>query len=214
MCQQPLDQFGVCVGLFQTALTFVRRTLKTNFFVPEKGALAFRLDPAYLTDLGPEFTSDLPPRLPFRVTYFCGRHAIGFHVGFADIARGGWRTLVTKTRDDYVTVANRVFHETYVLAHTQNLKNKDIYEGGSKMVVVIQAPDVETREQMNRRLHEVQLAGGEGFDVVGMAFAGVPAVLFQERTGFPLTLVEPALREAEAPYGAETGLKSAPSHRL
>jgi glutamate dehydrogenase len=156
-----LDDFRRSV--FQTALTFVRRTLKTNFFVPEKGALAFRLDPAYLTDLGPEFTADLPPALPFRVTYFCGRHAIGFHVGFADIARGGWRTLVTKTRDDYVTVANRVFHETYVLAHTQNLKNKDIYEGGSKMVVVIQAPDVETREQMNRRLHEVQLAFASAF---------------------------------------------------
>jgi len=29
--------------------------------VPEKHALAFRLDPAYLDDLGPDFTADLPP---------------------------------------------------------------------------------------------------------------------------------------------------------
>ena len=36
-------------------------TLKTNFFVLEKQALAFRLDPAYLAELGQEFTADLPP---------------------------------------------------------------------------------------------------------------------------------------------------------
>ena len=35
--------------------------------------LAFRLDPAYLEDLGPTFTADLPAQLPFRVTFFFGR---------------------------------------------------------------------------------------------------------------------------------------------
>ncbi len=127
-------------SLFRTALIFVRRTLKTNFFVDEKQALAFRLDPAYLDDLGPEFTSDLPPERPFRVTFFMGRYGLGYHIGFADIARGGWRTILTHNRDDYVTVANRLFRENYVLAHTQHLKNKDIYEGGSKMVVVVHVP--------------------------------------------------------------------------
>jgi glutamate dehydrogenase len=150
-----LDDFRRSV--FRTVLVFIRRTLKTNYFVPEKHALAFRLDPAYLDDLGPEFTGDLPPERPFRVTFFFGRSGLGYHIGFADIARGGWRTIVTRTRDDYVTVANRVFRENYVLAHTQHLKNKDIYEGGSKLVVVIRAPDVKTPEQMNRRMHRVQL---------------------------------------------------------
>jgi glutamate dehydrogenase len=37
-------------------------------------------------------------------------------------------------------VANHVFRENYVLAHTQHLKNKDIYEGGSKLVVVVNVP--------------------------------------------------------------------------
>jgi len=46
-----LDEFRR--SLFQVALTFIKRTLKTNFFVDEKHALAFRLDPAYLEDLGP-----------------------------------------------------------------------------------------------------------------------------------------------------------------
>ena len=54
--------------------------------------------------------------------------------------------MFTRTRDDYVTVANTLFRENFVLAHTQHLKNKDIYEGGSKMVVVLDAPDLQTKD--------------------------------------------------------------------
>ena len=153
---RQLDEFRR--SIFRTALSFIRRTLKTNFFVREKHALAFRLDPAYLSDLGPEFTSDLPPGRPFRITYFHGRSGLGYHIGFSDIARGGWRTIFTRTRDDYVTVANTLFRENYVLAHTQHLKNKDIYEGGSKMVAVIDTRDLDTREQMVQRLYKLQYA--------------------------------------------------------
>jgi len=46
--------------LFRICLSFIKRMLKTNFFVPEKHALVFALDPGILTDLGPTFTSDLP----------------------------------------------------------------------------------------------------------------------------------------------------------
>jgi glutamate dehydrogenase len=90
------------------------------------------------------------------VTYFYGRHGLGYHIGFSDIARGGWRTIVTQTRDDYVTVANTLFRENYVLAHTQHLKNKDIYEGGSKLVVVLRAPDLRTKERLNQLLYKIQ----------------------------------------------------------
>lgn len=146
-------------SLFRTALTFIRRTLKTNFFVDEKQALAFRLDPAYLDELGAEFTGDLPPERPFRVTFFLGRYGLGYHIGFADIARGGWRTILCHGRDDYVTVANRVFRENYVLAHTQHLKNKDIYEGGSKMVVVLNVPKTTaTPAARQQLLYKVQRA--------------------------------------------------------
>ncbi len=144
-------------SLFQTALVFIRRCLKTNFFVDEKQALAFRLDAAYLGDLDPKFTGDLPAERPFRVTFFMGRYGLGFHIGFADIARGGWRTIFAHTRDDYVTVANRLFRENYVLAHTQHLKNKDIYEGGSKMVVVVFVPGPRrTPAAQNQLLYKVQ----------------------------------------------------------
>jgi len=156
-----LDEFRR--SLFETALAFIRRTLKTNFFVPEKHALAFRLDPAYLGDLDPRFTRDLPPERPFRVTYFHGRYGLGYHIGFSDIARGGWRTLMTRGRDDYVTVANHLFRENYVLAHTQHLKNKDIYEGGSKMVTVVRAPDGEAKASLDPLLHKVQRAFANAF---------------------------------------------------
>jgi len=150
-----LDEFRR--SLFNTALVFVKRCLKTNFFVDEKQALAFRLDAAYLDDLGAEFTGDLPPERPFRVTFFMGRYGLGYHIGFADIARGGWRTIFTHNRDDYVTVANRLFRENYVLAHTQHLKNKDIYEGGSKMVVVVHVPGPRrTPAAQNQLLYKVQ----------------------------------------------------------
>jgi glutamate dehydrogenase len=142
--------------VFGCCLLFISHTLKTNFFVAQKHALAFRLDPAYLEALGSEHTSDLPPERPFRVTFFFGRHGCGYHIGFSDIARGGWRTVLAKNRDDYITSANTLFREGYVLAHTQHLKNKDIYEGGSKLVVALDAADLDNPETVTRRLYKLQ----------------------------------------------------------
>ncbi|TWJ19349.1 NAD-glutamate dehydrogenase domain-containing protein [Geobacter argillaceus] len=142
--------------VFRCALCLITHTLKTNFFVAEKHALAFRLDPSYLEKLGTEFIADLPAERPFRITFFFGRHGAGYHIGFSDIARGGWRTILTKGWDDYVTTAATLFRENYVLAHTQHLKNKDIYEGGSKMVVVLDAADLADHDLVTRRLYKLQ----------------------------------------------------------
>jgi len=149
-----LDEFRR--SIFTCCLGFIRHTLKTNFFVLEKQALAFRLDPAYLAELGPAFTDDLPAETPFRITFFFGRNGAGYHIGFSDIARGGWRTVLTRSRDDYATGANTLFRENYVLAHTQHLKNKDIYEGGSKMVVILDVAGVADRDQVTQRLYKLQ----------------------------------------------------------
>jgi len=156
-----LDDFRRTV--FRATLAMIRRTLKTNAFVAEKHALAFRLDPRYLDDLGEMFTSGLPPERPFRVTFFFTRNALGFHVGFSDIARGGWRTVVTRMWDDVVTAANTLFREVYVLAHTQHIKNKDIYEGGSKMITLLYAPGTPTRALLDQRLYQAQLAFANAF---------------------------------------------------
>lgn len=149
-----LDQYRRTI--FRCCLAFIRHTLKSNFFVAEKHALAFRIDPAYLDELGAEFTADLPSERPFRISYFSSRFGSGFHIGFSDIARGGWRTLITNGRDDYVTCANTLFRENYVLAHTQHLKNKDIYEGGSKLVAVLNAGGDADAEQIRQRLYKLQ----------------------------------------------------------
>jgi len=149
-----LDDFRRTI--FQCAVSFIRHTLKSNFYVLEKHALAFRLDPAYLAELDSKFICDLPADRPFRITYFYGRYGSGYHIGFSDIARGGWRTLITDGRDDYVTCANTLFRENYVLAHTQHLKNKDIYEGGSKMVVILDAAGESDRGLITQRLYKLQ----------------------------------------------------------
>ncbi len=142
--------------IFKCAVSFISNCLKTNFFVDEKHALAFRLDPAYLDELEAEFTADLPADRPFRITFFSGRSGSGYHIGFSDIARGGWRTLITQGHDDYVNSANTIFKENYVLAHTQHLKNKDIYEGGSKMVAILNTrPDIE-RPAVLQYLYKLQ----------------------------------------------------------
>lgn len=152
-------------AVYGCCLLLVTHTLKTNFFVDEKQALAFRLDPAYLRLLGREFTSDLPETLPFRVTFFFSRFGAGYHVGFSDIARGGWRTVIARSADDYITSANTIFREVYVLANTQQLKNKDIYEGGSKLAVVLDASDLEQAgsEAENFRLYKLQYGIANAF---------------------------------------------------
>jgi glutamate dehydrogenase len=142
--------------IFLTCLSFIQHVLKTNFFVPQKHALAFRLDPQYLKELPRDYTSDLPKGTPFRITFFFGRYGTGYHIGFADIARGGWRTVICQSADSYLTNMNTLFREVFVLAHTQHLKNKDIYEGGSKMTIILDAADCISQEEINHRLVKSQ----------------------------------------------------------
>ncbi len=152
-------------AIYHCCLLGIRHTLKTNFFVVEKQALAFRLDPAYLRALGRPFTDDLPEPLPFRITFFFSRYGHGYHIGFSDIARGGWRTVIARTQDDLITTGNGLLREAYVLAHTQHLKNKDIYEGGSKLVVALDATDLENagQEAETCRLYKVQYSIANAF---------------------------------------------------
>ncbi len=154
--RKNLDQYRRTI--FYCGLLFIKFTLKTNFFVAEKQALSFRIDPAYLESLDDKFTEDLPIDRPFRITFFYGRDGIAYHIGFSDIARGGWRTVITEGRDNYVTSANTVFKENYVLAHTQHLKNKDIYEGGSKMVALLRVSSKNDAESKQQLLYKLQMA--------------------------------------------------------
>ncbi|MDP1824068.1 MAG: NAD-glutamate dehydrogenase [Archangium sp.] len=177
--------------IFGCCLVFIRHTLKTNFFVNKKQAFAFRLSPAYLADLGPEFTSDLPAATPFRVTFFFTRDGFGYHIGFSDIARGGWRTVICRTDDDFLTNAATLFRENFVLAHTQHLKNKDIYEGGSKLVMLMDASTLEARDQETRYLYNLQRAVIHAFLDLYVTKDGVasnPSVVDYYREDEPIEL--------------------------
>jgi glutamate dehydrogenase len=151
--------------IYRCCQLLISHTLKTNFFVVEKQALAFRLDPAYLQELGNAFTADLPEALPFRVTFFFSRYGHGYHIGFSDIARGGWRTVIARSQDDVVTAASSLLREVYVLAHTQHLKNKDIYEGGSKLTLVLDASDLDpaAHDAETCRLYKLQYSIANAF---------------------------------------------------
>ncbi len=181
--------------VFRCCLLFIRHTLKTNFFTRDKQAFAFRLDPAYLAALGPEFIGDLPAATPFRVTFFFTRYGFGFHIGFSDIARGGWRTVICRTYDEFLTNAATIFRENFVLAHTQHLKNKDIYEGGSKLVMLMDAATGEQRERLRAletlRLYKLQRAVINAFLDIYVTENGVakdPGVVDYYREDEPIEL--------------------------
>ncbi len=99
----------------------------TNFFLPVKSAVSFRLDPGSLP---------LPGGTPHAVFFVVGRDFHGFHVRFADIARGGIRLLRPPTWDDWLRASDALFEECFSLASTQHKKNKDIPEGGAKGVIL------------------------------------------------------------------------------
>ena len=76
------------------------------------------------------------PLKPYGIIFVVGAEFRGFHVRFADVARGGIRIIQSRNRENYSINQRTLFDENYGLARTQNLKNKDIPEGGSKGVIL------------------------------------------------------------------------------
>ena len=117
--------------VFDQAIAFVDGILKTNFFVPDKGGLSFRMDPASLDKRH-------YPEAPFGYFFFYGLQYKGFHVRFRDMARGGVRLVLSRNAEHHALESARLFDEAYNLATAQQLKNKDIPEGGSKAVILVE----------------------------------------------------------------------------
>ncbi|KAJ2903686.1 putative nad-specific glutamate dehydrogenase protein [Zalerion maritima] len=111
---------------------FNNSILKTNFFTPTKVALSFRLDPSFLPE------SEYPRRL-FGMFLVISSEARGFHLRFKDVSRGGIRIVKSRSKEAYSINARGLFDENYGLASTQQRKNKDIPEGGSKGVILLDA---------------------------------------------------------------------------
>ncbi|RLV93445.1 hypothetical protein JA1_002529 [Spathaspora sp. JA1] len=109
---------------------FNKSILKTNFYTSTKVALSFRLDPSFLP------VSEYPER-PYGMFFVVGSDFRGFHIRFRDIARGGIRIVKSRSADAYNVNVRNMFDENYNLANTQQRKNKDIPEGGSKGVILL-----------------------------------------------------------------------------
>lgn len=118
--------------VFSTFLHFNDSILRTNFYHPAKVALSFRLDPAFLP------ATEYPQR-PFGIFLVIGGEFRGFHVRFQDVARGGIRIIRSRNREAYSINLRTLFDENYALAATQERKNKDIPEGGSKGTILLDA---------------------------------------------------------------------------
>ncbi|KAI6250994.1 NAD-specific glutamate dehydrogenase [Erysiphe necator] len=113
-------------------LTFNNSVLKTNFYTTTKVALSFRLNPSFLPEI--EYPQPL-----YGMFLVIGSEFRGFHLRFRDIARGGIRIVKSRNREAYSINARRLFDENYGLANTQQRKNKDIPESGSKGVILLDA---------------------------------------------------------------------------
>jgi len=110
--------------------TIVEATLKANIASRSRYALAFRLSPEL-------FLADQRPQRAFGIFFVHGKAFDGFHVRFQDIARGGVRIVQPSGSEQYAIDVMRLFDEVYGLSYAQQLKNKDIPEGGSKGVILV-----------------------------------------------------------------------------
>ncbi|MDB2687586.1 NAD-glutamate dehydrogenase, partial [Mariniblastus sp.] len=126
-----------------------RRTMKTlfrlvlavqraNLSTPRRRCTALRLAGEVFENLNHGDT-------PFAIFYVYGQGFDGFHVRFRNVSRGGMRLVPTRNTEHYLFEGARVFEEAWRLATAQQLKNKDIAEGGSKAVVVCKPDSVPVR---------------------------------------------------------------------
>ncbi|KEQ82009.1 NAD-dependent glutamate dehydrogenase [Aureobasidium pullulans] len=122
--------------------TFNKAVLKTNYYTPTKTALSFRLNPSFLP------IEEYPQPL-YGMFLIIGSEFRGFHLRFRDIARGGIRIVKSRSPEAYDINARSLFDENYNLANTQQRKNKDIPEGGSKGVILL---DVEHQEKASEKV--------------------------------------------------------------
>jgi glutamate dehydrogenase len=116
--------------IFRSCIKFISGILKTNYFLPTKTGLAFRLDPSVLN-------SEYYPTKPFGIYFITGRDYRFFQVRWKDISRGGLRVVMPKNVSDYSHSLSGLFDEVYGLSAAQQAKNKDIPEGGSKAVLLL-----------------------------------------------------------------------------
>merc|ERR1719397_357164 len=109
-------------------------SLRTNFYLPKRRSITIRVKPELML-----MSEDCT--MPYGVFFCHSRSLNGFQVRFRDIARGGLRIVPTNGFERFAQESMRHFDEVYGLAFAQQLKNKDIPEGGSKAVCLVNVSD-------------------------------------------------------------------------
>ncbi|MDQ3233521.1 MAG: NAD-glutamate dehydrogenase [Pseudobdellovibrionaceae bacterium] len=117
-------------SIFRECINFISNCQKTNYFLSTKTGLAFRINPEVLD-------KKYYDQMPFSIFYVIGKEFRFFQVRWKDIARGGVRVVMPRSDADYDMALAGLFDEVYGLSNAQQLKNKDIPEGGSKAVLVL-----------------------------------------------------------------------------
>lgn len=128
-----LNETDDVVAIFQALLRALPAIRRTNYFCPRRFSFALRLDGSLLT-------APTRPETPFGVYFVHGRGFHGFHVRFKEIARGGLRVVKPQTLALFERESERLYDEAYGLAFAQQLKNKDIPEGGAKAAIILEPP--------------------------------------------------------------------------
>lgn len=121
-------------------LDAVTATKRTNFFNSDRYALSLRVDPVIMATDGMGEPENPNRPMPFGVYFAHGRHFNAFHCRFRDVARGGLRVVTPPNADTYASDSSKHFDEVYNLSYAQQLKNKDIPEGGAKAVILLNTP--------------------------------------------------------------------------
>jgi glutamate dehydrogenase len=116
--------------IFTAVTQFIAAILRTNFYLREKTSLAYMYNPGFLNKVD-------YPVTPFGVFHIISAEMRGFHIRFRDIARGGIRIVRSSNLQTYLNNSDFIFDENYNLASTQQHKNKDIPEGGSKGTILL-----------------------------------------------------------------------------
>jgi glutamate dehydrogenase len=127
-----LPSNGTDANILSAMAFLVTHLLKTNFFVRKKSAISFRLDPTFMS------RRDWP-QIPFGLFFVLNADFQGFHLRFEDISRGGIRMIRSRDVQAYQNNLSALLNENFGLAFTQNKKNKDIPEFGSKGTVLLHA---------------------------------------------------------------------------
>ncbi|CDU19480.1 uncharacterized protein PY17X_1231700 [Plasmodium yoelii] len=117
-------------NILQYFYMFEKYAVKTNFFLSHKISFAISFDGSLLKD-------SIYDAQPYSIIMILGLHFVGFHIRFTPISRGGIRIVISNNTNSYMHNYNNLFDEAYNLSYTQNFKNKDIPEGGSKGIILL-----------------------------------------------------------------------------